>query len=276
MAVIILFMIKFLKKSFKHFLLHDCLKSAAALSFTTILSVVPIIALFIFSVSQFISGTDNQLIIQNTLLNIFSPTAEQELQTKLLVLAEHASKLRTFGLSILVVTILLGLNMIDLTINNIWNIQRCKRTILKLGLYFLALIAIPILLAISLYVSTYVLSVTALGQTLDSGFLNSIIINLGPFVATWIAFVCIYIWIPNTKVDKKSAVIGGAIAAVLFESAKFLFLIYIQYFPTYDLIYGAFSVLPLFFLWVYISWVIVLIGAVLTFNLAELKKAVAD
>lgn len=265
-------MIKFLKKSIRHFLSHECLKSAAALSFTTILSIVPIIALLIFSVSQFISDTDNQIVIQNTLLNIFSPTAEQELQTKLLALAEQASKLRIFGIAILVVTVLLGLNTIDLTINSIWNIKRCKRTLIKLVLYFLVLMAIPVLVAISLYVSTYVLSITVSGHTLEGGFINSVMIHLGPVLVAWIAFVCIYLWIPNTRVDVKSALAGGAIAAILFELAKVLFLVYIRYFPSYDLIYGAFAVLPLFFLWIYISWVIVLAGAVLTFNFAELRK----
>ena len=77
---------------------------------------------------------------------------------------------------------------------------------------------------------------------------------------------------PITKVEVKSALIGGAIAAILFECAKILFLVYIRYFPGYDLIYGAFAVLPLSCLWIYISWIILLIGAVITFNLIEYKK----
>lgn len=265
-------MIKFVKINIHHFLSHECLKSAAALSFTTILGIVPIIALFVFSVSQFLSATESQLIIQDSLLKIFSPAAGEELQTKLLTLAGQASELRIFGLSVLVVTILLGLNTIDLTINAIWDIKRCKRTIFKLALYFLVLMAIPILLAISLSVSSYVLSITVLGQTLGGGVLNSIMLKMAPVVVTWVAFVCIYVWIPNTKVDTKAAFIGGAVAAILFEIAKILFLIYIRYFPTYDLIYGTFAVLPLFFIWVYISWLIVLAGAVLTFNVAKFNK----
>ena len=261
-----------LKQSFRHFLSHDCLRSAAALSFTTLLSIVPIVALLFFSVSQFVNNSENQLTIHNTLLNIFSPSVGQEMQAKLLLLAEQASKLRTFGLSVLVVTVLLGLNTIDLTINNIWNIERCKRTLLKLALYFLVLMFIPILVGISLYISTYFFSALALGTTLESSLLNSILVHAVPITVTWLAFVSIYLWMPNTKVEVKSALIGGAIAALLFECAMILFLLYISYFPSYDLIYGAFAVLPLFCLWIYISWIIVLIGAVITFNLTEYKK----
>jgi len=263
---------KFVKDSFDHFFTHECLKSAAALSFTTILSIVPIIALLLFSLSQFFSDANNQLAIQNTLLNFFSPTTEQQLQNTLLELANHASQLRTFGLLVLVITVLLGLNTIDLTINNIWNIKRCKRTLVKLTLYFLVLMAIPVLVGISLSVSTYVLSISIMGQTLNETIINWIVIHIGPVIVSWVAFVCIYLWIPNTQVDKKSALVGGLIAAILFEASKILFIAYIKHFPTYDLIYGAFAVLPLFFLWIYISWVIILIGAVFTFKLMELKK----
>jgi len=262
----------FLRISLLHFLHHDCLKSAAALSFTTLLSIVPIIALLLFSMSQFISSSESQLYIQNTLIDIFSPSAGQELQSKILSLAEQASKLRTFGISVLIITVLLGLNTIDLTINNIWNIKRTKRTFIKLMLYFIALMFMPVLITISLSISTFVLSVPFLGIELDNSFLNRVIVSLAPVTVTWIAFVCMYLWIPNTRVSVKSGVIGGAIAAILFESAKILFLVYVRNFPTYDLIYGAFAVLPLFCLWIYISWVIILTGAVFTYNLSLLKE----
>lgn len=263
----------FIKLTFNYFVSRECLKSAAALSFTTILSIVPIIALLFFSVSTFISDSENQVFIHNTLLNFFSPSAGQELLSRLIALAEQASKLRTFGLIALVVTVLLGLNTIDLTINRIWNIERCKRTLIKLFLYLIALMMIPVLIAISISISTYFLSILTLKSTVIDDSLNFLIVNLSPIFMTWLAFVCIYKWVPNTKVPFKSAVIGGVVAAILFELAKILFLIYIRYFPTYDLIYGAFAVLPLFCLWIYISWVIVLVGAVLTYNSSVFLKA---
>ena len=264
--------VEFLKLTVSHLVTHECLKSAAALSFTTILSIVPIVALLFFSVSSFISDTDNQMLIQNTLLNFFSPTAGQELQAKLILLAEQASKLRTFGLIALVVTVLLGLNTIDLTINRIWNVERRKRTLLKLILYLLALMMIPVLIGISLSASTYFFSIAALQGTVIDESLNFMIGNLSPIFVTWVAFLCIYKWVPNTKVPVKYVVVGGAVAAVLFELSKVLFIIYIRYFPTYDLIYGAFAVLPLFCLWIYVSWIIVLVGAVITYNLSAFQK----
>lgn len=264
--------IEFMTLTVRHLITHECLKSAAALSFTTILSIVPIVALLFFSVSTFISDSENQIFIQNSLLNFFSPTAGQELQTKLIMLAEQASKLRTVGLIALFITVLLGLNMIDLTINRIWNVERYKRTLLKLILYLLVLMMIPVLLGISLYAGTYFFSIAALKNTVINDTLNFIIVNLSPILVTWIAFVSIYKWVPNIKVGFKYALIGGAVAATLFELAKILFIIYIRYFPTYDLIYGAFAVLPLFCLWIYISWIIVLVGAVLTYNLSVFQK----
>lgn len=264
--------IDFMMLTGRHLITHECLKSAAALSFTTILSIVPIVALLFFSVSTFISDSENQIFIQNSLLNFFSPTAGQELQTKLIMLAEQASKLRTFGLIALFITVILGLNMIDLTINRIWNVERYKRTLLKLILYLLVLMMIPVLLGVSLYAGTYFFSIAALKNTVVNDSLNFIIVNLSPILVTWVAFVSIYKWVPNAKVGFKYALVGGAVAAILFELAKVLFIIYIRYFPTYDLIYGAFAVLPLFCLWIYISWIIVLVGAVLTYNLSVFQK----
>jgi len=257
---------RFIKQSGRHFISHECLKSAAALSFMTILSIVPVIALLFFAVSQLISDPENQILIQNKLLTFFSPSTGEELQAKLLVLAQQASKLRALGLAALLITTFLALNTVDETINRIWNIKRCKRTLIKLFLYFLALMTLPVLVGVSLSASTYFLSIMALGNTILQGAWSFLVVTLGPMFVTWIAFIIIYKWVPNTGVKLQYAIISGFISAILFEWAKFLFLAYIHHFPTYDLIYGAFAVLPLFCIWIYISWVIVLSGAVLTYN----------
>lgn len=266
------FSIEFLKINVSHFLSHDCLKSAAALSFTTLLSIVPIIALLFFSLSQFISGSGDQMDFHNTLLKIFTPAVGSQLQDKILILAEQASKLRLVGLTALVMTVLLAFNTIDSTINHLWDIKRTKRTVIKLLFYILALMAIPILVSVSLTASTYIFSASIFTSiTIEGFFWNSFIVNVIPFIVIWLAFVATYLWVPNTKVDFKSALVGAAIAATLFESAKVLLLVYVRNFPAYDLIYGAFAVLPIFCLWIYISWLIMLIGAVLTYNLSILK-----
>jgi len=262
---------QFIKEILKHFISHECLKSAAALSFTTILSIVPIIALLFFSASQFMSDPQNQIIIQNKLLTFFSPSIGDELQSKILLLAQQASELRTLGILALLVTVLLALNTVDETINRIWDLKRHKRTFIKLFLYFCALMTLPILLGLSLSVSAYFLSLTSLDKETLYELGNSIFVHFGSILVTWLAFFIIYKWVPNIKVEFKPAVISGFVAATLFEGAKFIFLIYIHYFSSYDLIYGAFSVLPLFCIWIYISWVIILAGAVLTYSLNEWK-----
>lgn len=262
---------QFIRQTVRHFISHECLKSAAALSFTTILSIVPIIALLFFSVSQLVSEPENQLVIQNKLLTFFSPSTGEELQSQLLQLAQKAAELRTLGFIALFVTTFFALNTVDETINHIWNIKRCKRTLVKLFLYLLALMALPVLVGVSLSVSTYFLSLISAGHMPGQGLWNFILVNLSPMIVTWLAFITLYKWVPNTKVKLRYAVVGGLVSAILFELAKFLFLVYIHYFPTYDLIYGAFSVLPLFCIWIYISWIIVLSGAVLTYNLSVFK-----
>lgn len=262
----------FLKSSVNHFISHDCLKTAAALSFTTILSIVPIIALLFLSLSTFYSDSENQTAIHNAILNLFSPSFGKELQATLFLLADQASKLQTFGLLALITTVLLSLNTIDESINYIWGVKRCKRTIVKLILYFLTLMMIPIMVAISFSVTTYFFSITIFQNTLVDDGLNFVTINVIPIIASWLAFTSIYKWIPNTVVSTKYALMGGAVAAILFELAKVIFLMYIRYFPSYDLIYGAFAVLPLFCIWIYISWVIVLVGAVITYNLTTLIR----
>lgn len=264
--------LEFLKNSTYHFISHDCLKTAAALSFTTILSIVPIIALLFLSLSTFYSDSENQTAIHNALLNLFSPSFGKELQATLFLLADQASKLQTFGLLALITTVLLSLNTIDESINHIWGVKRYKRTIVKLMLYFLTLMMIPIMVAISFSVTTYFFSIAIFqNSVIDSG-LNFVTIYVIPIIVSWLAFTSIYKWMPNTVVSIKYALIGGAVAAILFELAKIIFLMYIRYFPSYDLIYGAFAVLPLFCVWIYISWVIVLVGAVITYNMSNLIR----
>lgn len=256
-----------IRNSARHFIADDCIRAAGALSFTTILGLVPLLAIIFISLGQVISNAHDQQAVQDFLIKIFSPGIGEQIQDKLILLAQRATQLKVIGLVIVSISVMIGLNTIDHTLNHIWGIKRCKRSILKLILYFTVLMSVPVLISISITVTSYLLSMPLFNQTFAGGMLQWLLINASPLLFTSLAFMIIYIWMPNIHVRFSAAMTGGVVAGILFETAKYFFLLYIKLFPAYDIIYGAFSALPLLSIWIYVSWIIALFGAELTFSI---------
>lgn len=97
------------------------------------------------------------------------------------------------------------------------------------------------------------------------------LLSLLPFLTTTIALTLLYLLVPNCYVAPRHALIGGASAAILFETVKYGFGYYVKTVPTYEAIYGALAVLPIFLIWIYVSWVVVLLGAQLTYSLSTFR-----
>ena len=126
----------------------------------------------------------------------------------------------------------------------------------------------PILLGASIAVTSYILSLSSLADGYTPG-LSTVLLTLTPYVFSILAFFLLYLVVPNAKVSYRHAFIGAAVASILFEFLKEAFALYITQFPSYQAIYGALALVPILFLWIYLVWLVVLLGAELTALLQE-------
>ena len=143
----------------------------------------------------------------------------------------------------------------------------------RIFIYFSLLVIGPLLIGIGLASTSYLLSIPVIANV-DTAFnIRTHLLSWLPFLTTSITFILLYILVPNCYVYKRHAAIAGIICAILFELAKYGFGIYIKEMPSYENIYGALAIIPLFFIWIYISWVIILFGAHITFCLSSFHLA---
>jgi membrane protein len=180
----------------------------------------------------------------------------------------QARQLTWIGVIFLAVTAFAMLVTVEKALNNIWRVRQPRRGISSFLLYWAILSLGPLLLGVGFVVSTYITSLSMISGP-DAVIGAKALLRLTPLMSSVAAFTLIYASVPNTRVPLKNALLGGVFAAVLFEIAKALFGLYVRLFPGFQLIYGAFATVPLFLLWVYLSWLIVLFGAELACNLGS-------
>ncbi|GAB3382351.1 YihY/virulence factor BrkB family protein [Azotobacter armeniacus] len=256
---------------FERFLADHGPKSAAALTYTTLFAVVPMMTLIfvVLSVIPEFQGVGEQ--IQGFIFRNFVPSSGAMLQDYLKTFIEQARHLTWLGVGLLMVTALLMLMTIEHTFNTIWRVRQPRRGLSSFLLHWAILSLGPLLLGTGFALSTYI---TSLALFFDPYALAGarMLLNFMPLVFSAAAFTLLYAAVPNTVVPLRHALQGGLFAAVLFEAAKALFGLYVSLFPTYQLIYGAFATVPLFLLWIYLSWMIVLLGAELVCNLSASRR----
>jgi membrane protein len=189
------------------------------------------------------------------------PQLGEQIQTYLHDFSSKAGQLTVWGLVFLLVSTLTLLSTIEDVFNDIWNVDSGRPWAQRLLVYWAMLTLGPILIAVSLSISSYFLSLTAFADASVLASLRTTLFKVLPFVFELAAFVLFYSMVPNCNVKLRHALVGGLVATVLFELAKYGFGFYLLHFNSYQLIYGAVAVLPIFLVWVYLSWLVVLIGA---------------
>lgn len=232
---------------------------AATLTLTSLLAVIPLLAVIFTILAALPIGKDLGIGIQTFIFNNFVPDFSQDIQHTIGDFVHRASDMKALGFSTLVITAILLLHTIDKAFNQIWRTVQQRKTIIAFIIYWLVLILGPLFLGVSIALSSYfssLLVVTDTGKQLSS-YLTIIL----PWSLTTIGLTILYMLIPNTRVKLTHAVIGAVIAGLLFEASKSLFAMYVTSFPLQEIIYGALSAVPLFIIWVYISWMVILLGA---------------
>ena len=230
------------------------------LSYVSLLSMVPLLAVIFsfFSIFPFFEKLKEE--VEEFVFSNFVPALGDAVQEQILSFVENASSMTPFGLLVLLIIAVLLLSSIDHTLNQIWHVRKNRGLIVSYSIYLVVLISSPFLLGTSLAATSYLVSLSGIEEGAVSSVIKLLLASL-PFIGSFLFFLLLYIVVPHTKVHFWSAVSGAMIATLLFEISKSAFALYFINFPVYQVIYGALAVIPLLFIWVFISWVVVLVGA---------------
>ena len=249
--------------------------TASSLTFTTILALVPFftVALAVFTAFPIFGKLQDAL--QGWLVSSLVPDSiSRQVLGYLTQFASKASSLGAAGFSILLATALALILTIDRTLNAIWRVQRLRPLGQRVLIYWAAITLGPLLMGASLALTSYVMSASGgLVKRLPDGV--QLLFDSIQFVVLAGGMAALYHYVPNTPVKWRHAWTGGLFVAVCIELAKKVLAVYLGKVPTYSVVYGAFATLPILLVWIYVAWVIVLLGAVVTAYLPSLLAGVA-
>ena len=254
------------------FVEDKCFFRASSLTFNTLLSIVPVAAI-LFGVAK---GFGFETKLKSELLDRFPGEAQQEVLWKVFDFAEsmlQATKggiIAGIGLLILFWTVINVLSNIEASLNDIWGIKESRTWGRKFSDYFAVMLISPLLIMLSSSATVFITAqITILTEQIKLLGMISPLIFLGlkliPYVLIWILFTIIYILMPNTKVSFKAGLLAGIIAGTIFQIVQWGYISFQIGTAKYNAIYGSFAALPLFLMWVQVSWWVVLFGAELSF-----------
>ncbi|MDQ0023790.1 membrane protein [Variovorax paradoxus] len=249
---------------------------AGSLAFTTLLSIVPLLAASFALFIRFPVFTRFKDALQEFLLNrLLPPDIARTVLKYLNQFVGNASGLTWVGSLFLLGTAIAMLLTVENALNQMWKVRKNRPFFKRVGLYLLMLAVGPPVLGLSLWATSYLLGVSlgligALPRSL------AFVLDLGPLLLGLAVLTSMFYLVPNTKVRLRDAFAGGLIASVAFELGKRGFTNYLVKVPTYKALYGAFAALPMFLLWVYFSWLVTLVAAMLTANLALTRRRPAS
>jgi len=244
---------------------------AGSLTFTSILSIVPLFAVTFALFTAFPIFKSFRDSLQGFLIEHLMPeSVNAQIFGYLNQFAAKATSLTAFGLIGLLVTSVLTLMTVESAFNVIWRVPRPRPLAQRLLIYWSLLTLGPLLFGVSLSISSYIFTQSmSLVSTMPPAAAS--LLSLIPPALTSVAFMLMYLYMPNCKVDWRDALAGGVVAALALDLTKRGFGLYIRQFPTYTAVYGAFAAVPIFLLWIYLSWLVALVGATIASVLPALR-----
>lgn len=246
----------------KKFMEDDCFYRASALTFTTLLAIIPMMYVTLFLLSLTSYTHDLIAPVEAFILKNFIPSTSFLIQKYLQQFAEQANKLPGGDLLFLIVTIFFMMLTIEQAFNVIWKTKNARENLKAFFLYFAIILFGPIILGMGLVSSSFFFSLHIFDNAPIVPYYAFYFI---PFLFSLLGLTFLYVIVPNAHVTLSSGFAGGIFATLTFEIAKKCFVFYISQFNGYTRIYGAFAVIPVFFFWVYLSWLIILIGAEISY-----------
>ena len=253
----------------------SCQKSAGALTYMTLFAIVPLLTVSysMFSIIPAFESAGDQF--QSLIFSQLLPGNEQIIAKYLTDFSEQARKLTVVGVLFLMASAYFMLKNIEQNFNAIWNVERERKGVTNFLLYWAILSLGPLLLGLALFMKTYLIALrTFVGYYEGWGFVDYVF-EWVPWLLTAAAFTLLFVAVPNCKVRFKHALIGGVTTLLVFELIKFGFGLMVAH-SDFKLIYGAFAVVPLFLLWINLSWMIILGGAVLVRSISLIQVDMKD
>jgi len=264
--------LEFLLNLIRRFLSDLCLERAAALSYTSVLSLVPAAGVSLAFLSAFPQSEDLRFAIEELLSRYLLPNAGETAVTAFRSFLGKAAGLSALGFLGLAFTAMMLLITVNSGFDTIWRVKHPRPLLVRLLAYWAILTVGPLLIGIALSISGILLATGERygGSTFTwwTGWLTSIL----PFILEVAAFTLLYHVAPNCRVRWRDSFAGGIVAALLFEGAKHGFAIYLVWFPTYNALYGALAAIPVFLAWIYLCWIATLVGAEFAAALPEWRS----
>ncbi|RUO32388.1 virulence factor BrkB family protein [Aliidiomarina soli] len=264
--------VEFLKSLIERCVHDKVTVTAGHLTYVTMLSLVPLMAVTVAVMASLPAFEDLRDTLQSVVLANLVPSTSEALEEYIATFVENARQLSAIGVSFLFIVAIMLMSNIDKSLNRIWRITKKRRLIVSLAVYWMILTMGPILIGLSIAASSYLLTLTAAADAYVRG-VNSLMLTLLPLITTTVAFLLVYVLVPNKVVKARHAIWGALVAAVLFEFGKNGFSLYLQYFPTYERVYGAVATVPILIVWIYLSWNIILLGAEVTATVEDYLRA---
>lgn len=253
---------------------HDerCAQTAAALSFATLLALVPMIAVTFALISKFPFAAGLGEALERFLLSNLLPEKAGQIIAKYVgQFAHRVDRVTILGIGALGLTALMQMLTIEHAFNAIWGVRKHRPVARRVAFHVMAMLLGPVLFGASLILLTFVAS-ASLGLVDEPRWVTLMVGKGLSFVVTSVLFGILFWALPYTKVVKWHAALGGLLAALGFAGLQYLFALYVVRFSGYTVLYGGFSAIPVFLVWIYASWGVVLVGALLVAELPREAK----
>ena len=244
-------------------------QTAAALTYTTLFAVVPLMTVTYSLLSAVAAFEGVNETVQNFVFDNFLPDTGAVVQEKLAEFSSQARQLTAVGFAVLVITAYMMLVNVETAFNRIWSVRQPRRGMSRFLLYWGILTLSPLLLGLGFAIGSYLFSLP-LVTDVDAFGLRERLLRVLPLLLSAGAFTVLFASVPNTRVRLADAVRGGVLCMLAFEGAKWGFARVMQQ-TTVEVIYGTFAAVPLFLIWLYLTWTIVLVGAEVTHALGALR-----
>lgn len=243
----------FWRDFYNRFIDDVCLYRAAALAFTTIMSIVPLMAVSVSILTAFPAFEQIGSKIQDFVFKHFVASSGHVIQEYLQVILKHIASLSLINLLFLMTFAVMLIFTMEQTLNQVWRVKKQRQRWHAFLTYWGLLTLLPLILAASFLASTQLFSKF-------ETFLQPIAF-FGPYLLLWLLLWLLYVGLPNRRVNMVIGMQSALLITILYAIMKYGFVAYVEHFSNYQMLYGALSVIPLFFLWVYLFWVLILLGA---------------
>ncbi len=255
----------------RDFITDRCMLRASALTYTTLLSIVPLLALMFSLLKGF--GVQNSL--EPMILERIAVGSEEIVDNIITYIDNtNVGRLGTVGLVALILTVLALLSNIEESFNHIWGVRETRSLMRRFSDYFSVVIFGPIFILAAVSMTATLQSQSFLQHLMNLAYIGPLILLLFkvlPYVAMWAAFTFLYVFMPNIKVQIRSALIGGIVGGTLWQLSQFAYVHFQVGVSRYNAIYGTMATLPIFMVWIYLSWLIVLLGLEVAYASQNLK-----